>query len=705
MTKAVSAPFMISGGLGVCIPPLLDALGWRGSDVHLLEAMPHFHDHINLSDLLNVMANLKFGSSSIEVKLNSLDRRTLPCLFIDEQGRGLVLTKSDGKNLLVFDGEKENYRELVPDSRSGTAFFFDQVDVRGHSLHRKQGQWFRKVMDRFGKTMRHGLLISFLLSVLTLIMPLFIMTIYDQMPFFENNTTLAYIVIGVMVFILSDFGLRIIRSGMMSFIGARLGNIVGNEVFRRILYLPPSFTESASIGSQASRIKDFDSVRDFFSGQAFTSLLEMPFILLLLLVMWVLGGPVVFVPLAAMIGFAVLAAIYMPLVKRANVAVAKSGAVRQELVMEILTKIRAIKLTSTPGIWEKRYRQLSAECAAETYRASQLASQINILTNSLIMAAGVSTMAVSVNGVLAGSMTMGGLVASMILVWRILAPLRSAFVVMLQVERINKSVKQVDRLMDLDIEQHSESLLMFNRKMRGYVDFSQVSIRYASDAHPALLGVSFKVNHGEVLAIAGHDGAGKSTILKLMMGLYRPQAGRIALNRTSIRQMDPLLLRRTIGYSPQEPQFFYGTISQNLRLANPVATDAQLESACRAAGVLEVVEALPNGFSTRIGDYRMKQMSQKFLRKLNLSRALLKRSPLFLFDEVLERPSSEESEFFIKLINSKRKKSSIIVVTNQCHYLQAADKILWMEKGRVKLFGPTEDVLPKLPDEYKSCLY
>ncbi|ACS80138.1 peptidase domain-containing ABC transporter [Maridesulfovibrio salexigens] len=530
------------------------------------------------------------------------------------------------------------------------------------------------------------------------------MTIYDQMPFFDNNTTLAYIVIGVMVFILSDFGLRIIRSGMMSFIGARLGNIVGNEVFRRILYLPSSFTESASIGSQASRIKDFDSVRDFFSGQAFTSLLERPFILLLLLVMWILGGPVVLVPIAAIVGFASLAAIYMPLVKKANAAVAESGAARQELVMEILTKIRAIKLTSTPGIWEKRYRQHSAECVAETYKASQLASQINIITNTLIMAAGVATMAVSVTGVLAGNMTMGGLVASMILVWRILAPLRSAFVVMLQVERINKSVKQVDRLMDLDIEQHSESLLMLNRKMRGDVDFSQVSIRYSCDAHPALLGVSFEVNHGEVLAIAGHDGSGKSTILKLIMGLYRPQAGRIALSKTSIRQMDPLQIRRAIGYSPQEAQFFYGTIAQNLRLANPVATDAELRKACSEAGALEDVEALPEGFSTRIGDYRMKQMSQKFLKKLNLSRALLKRSPLLLFDEVLERPSLAESDLFIKLINSKRGKSTIIIVTNQCHYLQVADKILWMEKGRAKLFGPTEQVLSRLPEEYKSCL-
>ncbi len=693
--------FTLPGGLAPCIPPLLDALGWRGSDVHLAEAMPHLRDSVDLSDLLNVMANLKFGSRSTEVRLDVLDARMLPCLYLDDCGHTMVLVKSDGTTVLAFDSITESYREITPDSRSGTAFFFAQVDTRGHSLHRKQPEWFRKVLSRFARTLRQGLLISFLLSVLALTLPLFVMTIYDQMPFFENNTTLAYIVIGVLVFVLSDFGLRLIRSGILSFIGARLGNIVGNEVFRRILYLPPSYTESASIGSQAARIKDFDTVRDFFAGQAFVALLEIPFIILLVFAMWVLGGSVVFVPLVAIVLFAVLAAIYLPLVKRANEQVAKTGSVRQELVMEMLTKMRAIKLTSTPVMWERRYRQISAECAANSYRASQLASQINMLTNTLIMGAGVSTMAMSVTNVLAKEMSMGALVACMILVWRVLAPLRSGFVVMLQVERINKSIQQVDRLMNLDIEQHTESMLTLNRELRGDVEFSQVSIRYMSDAHPALLGVSFSVSHGEVLAIAGHDGAGKSTILKLIMGLYRPQAGRITLDNTSLRQMDPLSLRRSIGYAPQTPQFFYGTIAQNLRLTNPVAPDGELKDACLRAGVLDEIEALSDGFDTRIGDYQMKQMPVTFLNKLNLARILVCPTSLLLLDESSERPGFEERETFLDMLEELRGHATVITVTNHSGYLKTADKILWLEKGRVRMFGTSEEILPQLPEEYQ----
>ena len=699
--SAATSAFTLPGGLAPCIPPLLDALGWRGSDVHLVEAMPHFSESLDLSDLLNVMANLKFASSSMEARLDTLDPSVLPCLFIDETGHALVLTKGDGSSLLAFDVDTGAYHQIKSASKRGTAYFFSQVDSRGHSLHRTQSEWFRKVLSRFSKTLGQGLLISFLLSVLALSLPLFVMTIYDQMPFFDNNTTLAYIVLGVLVFILSDFGLRLIRSGIQSFIAARLGNIVGNEVFRRILYLPPAHTESASIGSQAARIKDFDTVRDFFSGQAFVALLEIPFIILLVFTMWVLGGTVVYVPLVAIALFGILAAIYLPLVKRANDEVAKAGSVRQELVMEMLTKMRAIKLTSTPVMWETRYRHLSAECIAKSYHASQLASQINVLTNMLIMGAGVSTMAMSVTNVFAKQMTMGALVACMILVWRVLAPLRSGFVVMLQVERINKSVKQVDRLMDLDIEQHMESLLMLSRELRGNVDFSQVSIRYMRDAQPALLGVNFSISHGEVLAIAGHDGAGKSTVLKLIMGLYRPQAGQISLDNTSLRQMDPLSLRRSVAYAPQTPQFFYGTIAQNLRLTNPVAPDGEVMDACLLAGVLDEIEELPDGLETRIGDYQMKQMPEAFLKKLNLARTLLRPAPLLLLDEAMERPNFEEKDAFIHMLDELRGTTTIVAVTNHSGYLKEADKILWLEKGRVRMFGPSAEVLPNLPEQYQ----
>ncbi len=222
-----------------------------------------------------------------------------------------------------------------------------------------------------------------------------------------------------------------------------------------------------------------------------------------------------------------------------------------------------------------------------------------------------------------------------------------------------------------------------------------------SDAHPALLGVSFSVSHGEVLAIAGHDGAGKSSILKLILGLYRPQAGRITLDHTNLRQMDPISLRRSIGYAPQTPQFFYGTIAQNLRLTNPLAPDGEVRDACLRAGVLNAIDALPDGLDTRIGDYQLKKMPLSFLKKLSLARTLIRPAPLLLLDEVMERPEFEDREIMLDMFEELRGRTTIIMVTNHGPYLKEADKVLWMEKGRVRMFGPAEVILQHLPQEYQ----
>lgn len=680
------------GPFAACLVPLLDALGWRGSHFHLVEALPHALDQLSLSDMLNVLSNLKFGSHSMAVSLDRIDTRSLPCLFLGKDGGPVVLVKGHSGQLLAYDGCQESYCEIEADAKPGTALFFTLPAEGGVSLHRRQEGWFRKVLGRFGKPFRQGLFISFLLSVLALIMPLFVMTVYDQLPFMRDKAILVYIITGALVFIISDLGLRFIRSGLLSFVGARLGNIVGNEVFRRILYLPPPFTESASIGSQTARIRDFDSVREFFSGQGLVALLEIPFTILLLLAMLVLGGRIVFVPLTAMALFGVMALIYLPLVKGATATGAQAGSTRQDIVMEVLTKMRAIKHSGASRAWLDRYRSSSAESVAANFRSAQLAAQIATLTNALVMGSGVATMAVGVTGVLSDTMTMGALVASMFLVWRILAPLRSAFVVMLQVERIIKSVQQVDRLMNLDIEQRSEALLTLNRNIQGRVEFANVSIRYSPDAHPALLGVSFAVEVGETLVITGHDGAGKSTLLKLLMGLYQPQAGRITIDAATLRQMDPITLRRAFGYAPQTAQFFYGTFAQNLRLTNPLAEDADLRSACAKAGILDDIDALPEGFDTRVGDFKVRQYSETFWRGLSLARAIMRPVPVLLLDETLDNMAPERAADFLKGLRGHTGASTLILVTNHPSFLQTADKALWLEKGGVRMFGPAGDV-------------
>ncbi|MGN7613378.1 ABC transporter transmembrane domain-containing protein, partial [Magnetococcales bacterium HHB-1] len=244
--------------------PLLDALGWRGDHVRLLEALPHMASEMTLADFLNTLANLKFESRSFTMRLDRIEPRTYPCLFVDSDGEVWVLVQGEGDKILAFHGDSQRYEQRSADATLGTAVFFKQMTSEAIQLLKPGQNWFFLVLNRFRHLFVVGLLSSLLLSLLALVSPMLVMTIYDQILASRSQETLLYFSGGVLLFLVGDMGFKLLRGQLFSFISVRLGNIVGNEVFRRILYLPPSHTESAPLGAQISRIRDFENVRTFF---------------------------------------------------------------------------------------------------------------------------------------------------------------------------------------------------------------------------------------------------------------------------------------------------------------------------------------------------------------------------------------------------------------------------------------------------------
>jgi ATP-binding cassette subfamily C protein/ATP-binding cassette subfamily C protein LapB len=687
--------------------PLLDALGWRGEETRLQESMPHFARHeLDMEGFRNVMANLRFESLVQRMPLRRLDTRLLPCLFAPSNGKPLVIIQGGNGKFLAFDGEAKTYREISARGMKGKAVLFSAMDGDKPSLIKRQRGWLARAAARFRAPIRQHVLASLLVNLLAFATPLFVMTIYDQLPFLDNPLKLIYLVAGVAVFIASDFGLKTARLWLASLVSARLGYIVSTEVLRRILYLPPSYTEAASISAQHARIKDFETVREFVGSPSATALVDLPFVALLLLGLYIMAGSVVLVPLAAMALFIVAAWGMSTAIRQASEDASEALSSRQETLLEALTKLRAIKATGARGVWLERFRKAQASTALAGYRNSQLNAFMDTLTNFLVMAAGAATMAVAVGGVLQGSLTMGALVGSMFLVWRILAPMRSGFTVMMQLGRIRKSVAQLDKLMTFELEDRAEANLSLARGVRGEIAFSRVSLRYRADAQPALIGVDLQTAPGRCLLVSGHDGAGKSTILKLILGMYQPQAGRITLDGVNLRQYDPATLRRLISYAPEAPQFFYGSIAQNLALANPGASREEMLEACERVGVLEEVENLPQGIETRIGDFKAGQLSTSFHRRLDLARALVRPAPLVLVDQVLDKLSPEGVRIPMHALEELKHSSSLVLVSNNPCLFDLADATLWLERGRVRMFGPADEVIPLLSRQsFCECPY
>jgi len=706
--RAALASLRETTDLANCLMPLLDALIWRGDPRHVAEALPHFINNIDITSFRNILATLHFESRPIDLRIKDLDPRLMPCLFLPEDGDALVLVGRQVETIRIFDGGKNDFGEIPVSGLKGTAYIFQAVETEDLLSAQQKVGWFRAVTERFRSLFYQTLGITLILNLLALATPLFVMAVYDKVVATGSIPTLAYFAVGVGIAIACDMILRSVRARILAFIGARLDNIVGLAIFHKILFLPPALTERATVGAQVARIKDFESIRDFFTGAMATMLLEVPFAFIFFAVIIYLAGPLVWVPVIMVALYAILGLIFTPLI-RANVSrAARASSRRQELVVESLNNMRAVKYCGAEANWLERYRDLSAKSALNGFYTSQLSSVVATASHILMVASGIGTIVFGVFRVLNGDMTVGSLVATMMLVWRILGPLQGAFMSMSRITQVRSSIGQINNLMNIKAERDQHSIVNPLKRFEGFLSFARVSIRYSPEADPALVGVSFEAEPGDVVCIVGGNGSGKSTALKLMAGMYTAQAGSIRIDNQDIRQMDPVELRHAVSYVPQSQEFFYGTIAQNMRLAHPTATEDDMHWACEKAGVLEDVLALEQGsgkwqrqgFEVRIGDTGVGSMPTSLLQRLNLARGYLKRAPIMLFDEPGNGLDFEGDQQFMRYVDELRGESTVLIVTHRPSHLRMADKIMWLDYGNVRAYGPAEEVLGQMPKDF-----
>ncbi len=694
--------------LSNCLMKLLSALNWRGDKRHVAEALPHFTNQLDITSFRNIMATLHYQSRPVKLRLSGIDARLFPCLYVPDDGDAMVLLGYEPEGIRVFDGGRNEERVVPRGMTKGTAFFFSPVDTEELQANQSKVGWFRAVSERFRALIYQTLGITFVLNILALVTPLFVMAVYDKVVATGSLPTLAFFAFGVGVAIVCDLILRMIRSKIMAFIGARLDNIVGIAIFHKILFLPPTYTERATIGAQVARIKDFETIRDFFTGPMSLVLFELPFVFIFIITIAALAGPVVFVSIIMMACFLILGLIISPLLRNSVGRAARASSKKQELIVETLSGMRAVKYCGAEDKWMERFREYSAAASLNSFYTAQLSALMQTISHVLMISAGLGTIIFGVFRVMSGDMSVGGLVASMILVWRVLAPLQTAFVSLTRLTQVKSSISQINNLMNIRGEREQHTLVNPIKQIEGFVTFARVSIRYSPDSDPALVGVSFDLEPGEVLCIVGGNGSGKSTALKLLAGMYAPQAGSIRIDNMDIRQMDTVELRHAVAYVPQTVQFFYGTIAQNLRLAHPTATEEDLYEACEKAAVLDDVLELTqgsgkwkrDGFEVRIGDSSSGQMPTSLLQRLNLARGYLKKSPIMLFDEPGNGLDFASDQAFMRTVERMRGDTTIMMVTHRPSHLRLADKILWLEYGNVRAFGGAEEVLKQMPKDF-----
>ena len=684
--------------VAACLMPLLEALGWSGPPRQLAEALPHFANTLDIVDLRGVLANLNYATRSARVRLGQIDVRLMPCLLLQDDGPALVVLGIRGKRFKVFNGAS-NRVELIDGRGVGGVAYFVTTRPEEEEQQRSTAQsrpWFEEVSWRFRGLAWQMAAITFLTSLLALAVPLFIMAVYDWVIPGRSVDTLVHLFIGVLFALVLDGALRTLRARLLAYVGARIDMIFGRSAFEQILYLPIIMTERAPIGSQISRLRQFEAVREFFIGPLATVILELPFVLIFIAVIAVIAGHMAWIPVVLIACFAVLGVLITPPMRRAVAEAGDARARRQAFQIEMLSHLRTIKTCSAEAVWSARYRERSARAAMANFENAQLSFLVQTLAQLLMLAAGIATLTLGALQVMAGAISVGALVASMALIWRILAPLQMGFLSLTKLEQVKFGIHQLDLLMRLGVEREPGKVVDRKRTFKGEITFTNVSMRYTPGAEPAMVQASFEVAPGELVAVTGANGSGKSTLLKLIAGLYPIQAGAVLIDGIDIRQLDVSELRNAIACVPQYGHLFHGTVEQNLRLANPMASDADLARAVLDAGLLNDVLSLPEGFDTRITDRRQHQLPSGFRQRLILARAYVKQAPIYLLDEPANNLDRDGDVAFQRKIQSLKRKSTIVMVTQRPSHMRMADRLLLIRSGRVALDGPPDEILEKL---------
>jgi ATP-binding cassette subfamily B protein len=692
----VNRQFTEASDISLCLLPLLEAVGWKGDARELAEALPHLGQHLDTSDLCSLMSHLDYLPRHFSGNLKQLDNRLMPCLFVAYKHPALVVQdmNADG-TLRVFDSGTRETLNVPAESLSGEVYLFQKPD-RDAEKNLPQTSWFGSMFWRF----RRHIVLIFVLSVtstlLALATPLFVKSVYDSVIPSAHISMGAYLMLGALLAVALDFLLRTLKGRLMAFIGGRTEFSLGRSVFQRIITLPITAIEGASVSRQVGRIKNLEGLREFFLGPLAMLAFELPATLVLVIALAFINPWIVGVTVLAALGFALLGFTTRQATRKAGAKASSLSALRWEFLNETLTNMRAIRAVGAEQRWLKRFRELSGKAAMANFKASQVQSRIGGVAQALGTITGISALAVSAYLAIQGELSGGALMATMIIIWRLTGPMQNVFHATTSLEHVRGQMRQIENLMRMPGERDDNTRLTIRPELHGNLNFARVSFRYANDADPALLGINLNLQPGQVAVIAGENAAGKSTLLKLALRLYQPQAGSIRLDNVDIRQLTAEDLRSRVAYMPQNCEIFYGTIAQNMRLVHPAATDAEIEWALEMAGLTADIKALPQGVETRISNSRSEQLPYGFHQRFSLARVMLKPAALVLLDEPGAGLDDAGEAALMRCIQWLRGRSTVLIVSHRPGHMRVADVVVYMEHGAITAMGSYDQIQEKM---------
>lgn len=646
-----------------------------------------------------------FASKLAKKELKHISPLVLPCILILKGQSACILESLDIKNNKakiihpdIQEGEDWVDIDKLNEEYLGFCFLlkkeFKPQTNREHRLNNGKDHWFWGTLKRSRKIYSDVIIASLVINLFVLASPLFTMNVYDRVIPNSATDTLWVLALGVLVVFTIDFLLKFTRSYFLEVAGKKSDIIMSSMIFEKVMNLTMS-SRPNSVGSFASNLRDFESVRNFLTSSTIAAIIDLPFAIIFLLTIHFIAGPLAFVPMISMCIILIYTFIIKNPLQRSIESTYMAAGAKNGILIESLNALETLKTLSAGGHAQWKWEEAQGEVANKGFKSKVLSSSISTVTAYLIQ---INTVIVVIAGVYMikdMELTMGGLIASVILSTRAISPMAQVASLISSYEQTKTAYKAIDDIMKLPVERPDGKKFIRREKFKGKIEFKNVTFAYPGAEYNALENVSFKIEAGEKVGILGRNGSGKTTIEKLILGLYKPTEGSVLIDGVDINQIDPVDLRKNIAYIPQDVLLLNGTVRENIVYKAPYVDDETILKAIKVGGVDEFIDSNPLGADLPVQE-RGDGLSGGQRQSIAISRAFLIDSPIVLLDEPTNSLDNSTENKIRGLLKENIKDKTAILVTHKVLLLDLVDRLIVMNDARLVLDGKKENVLAKL---------
>jgi len=693
-----------SDALAECLAQVTRIFGRPASAQALVSGLPVEDSGLTPEVFLRAADRAGLSARMVKSDLQRISKLDLPAvLLLKDRGACVLAAKNDTEASIVTSAGLERVMPLAELAADYTGMAIAVARVQrfeaGTSSERmlQTHHWFWGTLARAWPMYAEVIVASILVNVFAVLTPLFTMNVYDRVVPNKAIETFWVLALGVIIIYVFDFGLKLLRGYFIDVAGRRADIALSAGLFEQLMGMRLDAGRQ-SVGSLANNLREFESLREFFTSATLVGLIDLPFVLLFIAVIGFVGGwdmalvPMIAIPVVVAVGVALQA----PLRDRVKRVFQASDAKHATLI-ETLSAIETVKVLGAASRQQRRWEEVVGYVASESL-GTRLISSFAVNFSGWVQ--GIVSVAMLAVGVyLAGDnlLTTGAIVACTIIGARAMAPLAQVAGLLTRYHQSMSALEALEKIMQAPRERPKDRSFIHRPALTGEIRFQDVSFRYPGQEQDALSGLNLAIKAGDRVGIIGRIGSGKTTLAKLLVALYQPQSGAILVDGTDIRSIDPTDLRHAIGYLPQNLVLFSGSVRDNLQIGTRGVDDAAMLKAAGIAGLLDIVSRHPKGFDMAVGE-RGEALSGGQRQTVALARALVTDPPILVLDEPTHAMDHSAEERLKARMQEDMQDKTIIIITHRESLLSVVNTLVVVDGGKVVAAGPKDAVVKALSE-------